>query len=435
VYKRQVWTLCRIPNVADSPSSFTIYTKAVAAVETPDPYTLIVKTETPYPLIPTEFSTWGILKAPEDAAGMAFVKDGCEYAGQWPRTEDFNSGALAVGTGPYRLQSYVKGERLVLVRNDDYWGEQPAWEQVTFRPITSDGPRVAAMLAGDVDMIESPPIQDLARLEADPNVEVVQGLSNRVIYLAMDQEQEPSPGIRGTDNNPLKDARVREALSLAINRDLIVERVMGGVAVPAAQLLPESMFGSDPELKPTPYDPDRAKALLTEAGYPNGFEITIGTPNDRYMNDDRVAQAVAQFFTRVGVRADVDASTATVFFQRRNNKEFSIYLAGWGAATGEMSSPLKSLVATPDRARGFGTTNPAGYSNPAMDALLTEALATVDDAERERLLRQASRLVMEDFGILPLHYEVTPWALRKGLTYEPRADQYTLAFLVRPLTN
>jgi peptide/nickel transport system substrate-binding protein len=428
-----VWTLCRIPNVQDSPSSFTIYTKAVDAVETPDPHTLIVKTAAPYPLIPTEFSTWGIIQAPEDAQDLVFDKAGCDYAGQWPKTEDFNSGKLAVGTGPYKFVEYTKGAQIVLERNDNYWGEKPAWERVTFRPITSDGPRVAALLAGDVDMIDNPPIQDLPRLKGEEGIEVVQGLSNRVIYLALDQFAEPSPGISGTDGkNPLKDIRVREALSKAINREAIVDRIMDGVAVPAAQLLPESMFGSDPDLKPVAYDPEGAKQLLAEAGYPDGFELVLGTPNDRYINDEKVAQAVAQFFTRVGVKTSVDAATASVFFGRRNKFEFSVYLAGWGAATGEMSSPLKSLVATLDEERGYGTTNRGRYSNPKMDELLTQALQTVDDAEREKLLREASRIVIEDYGILPLHYEVTPWAFRKGLTYTPRADQYTLAFEVRP---
>jgi peptide/nickel transport system substrate-binding protein len=192
------------------------------------------------------------------------------------------------------------------------------------------------------------------------------------------------------------------------------------------------MFGSDPTLKPEPFDPDGAKRLLAEAGYPSGFELVIGTPNDRYINDEKVAQAVAQMLTRIGIKTGVDASTASVFFQRRNKREFSVYLAGWGAATGEMSSPLKSLVATPDRTRGFGTTNPAGYSNPEMDQLLIKALATVDDEGREELLRRASRAVIQDYGIIPLHYEVTPWAFKTGLSYQPRADQYTLAFLVKP---
>ncbi|MFW5834700.1 MAG: ABC transporter substrate-binding protein, partial [Pseudomonadota bacterium] len=312
-----VWTLCRIPNVADSPSSFTLYTKAIVDVEIPDPHTLILKTEGPYPLLPTEVSTWGILNAPDDAEELAFDPAGCDYAGTWPATADFNSGELANGTGPFELASFVKGDRIILERNDDYWGEASPFEEVVLRPITSAGPRVAALLAGDVDFIENPPLQDLPALRENPDVEVVQGLSNRVIYLHMDQHLDDTPGISGVEGNPLKDRRVREALSLAINREAIVERLMGGVAVAAGELLPPSMFGANPDAEPTPYDPERATELLAEAGYPDGFEVVLGTPNDRYINDAQIAQAVAQMWARIGIETEIDAMTASVFFSRR----------------------------------------------------------------------------------------------------------------------
>ena len=253
-----------------------------------------------------------------------------------------------------------------------------------------------------------------------------QGLSNRVIYLAINQTAEGA-GLQVDGKNPLQDERVREALSKAINREAIVERIMGGVAEPASQLLAEQFFGSNPDLKVTPYDPDGAKKLLEDAGYGDGFALTLGTPNDRYINDAQVAQAVAQMWARLGVQANVEASTATVFFANRNKMIYPVYLAGWGAGTNEMSSPLRSLVATKDPSLGYGTTNWSGYSNPKMDELLTQALATVDDDKRAQLLQEASKVVMEDFGMLPLHYEVTPWAMRKGLTYDARVDQYTLA--------
>ncbi len=430
-----MFTVCRIPLVEDSPSSFTIYTKAVAGMEAPDPHTLIIKTDGPYPLLPTELASIGIISAPADATDITFSRDGCEGIGETPKTAEFNSGAKAAGTGPYKLVSFTPGDRIVLERNDDYWGEKQYWDKVTFRPITSDGPRVAALLAGDVDLIEKPPLQDLDRIKSD-GFEVAQGLSNRVIYLAMDQEQEPSPGITGTDGkNPLKDKRVREALSKAINREAIVERIMGGIAVPAGELLPHGMFGSRPDAPVEAYDPDGAKELLAEAGYPNGFGLVIGSPNDRYINDAKIAQAVAQMFARIGIDTQVDAMTASTFFSRRNNYDFSMYLAGWGSGTGEMSSPLTALVATPDKEKGMGGTNRGRYSNPEMDALIEKALGTVDDAGREKLLQQASEVVIDDYGILPLHFEVTPWAYRKGLTYEPRTDQDTLAMSVEPASS
>ncbi len=431
--KDVIYTVCRIPTVENSPSSFTVYTKGIAGMQAKDPHTLIITTDGPFPLLPVEVSAWGVISAAANGVtgDIGFSRDGCTGAGDYPKTEAFNSGAAAIGTGMYRFKEYTRGEKIVFERNENYWGEKADWATVTFRPITADGPRVAALLAGDVDMIDKPPLQDLERIKNE-GFQVAQGLSNRVIYLHMDQEQEPTPGVTDTDKNPFKDARVRKAVSMAINREAIVARIMGGVAVPAGELLPPGMFGSSSDAKPTPYDPDMAKKLLAEAGYPDGFGLTIGSPNDRYINDAQVAQAVAQMLTRVGIETQVDAVTASTFFKRRNQYEFSMYLAGWGSATGEMSSPLRALIATQNKDKGYGGTNRGRYSNPELDALIDKALATVDDDKREAVLREASKLAMSDFAILPLHFEVTPWAFRKGITYAPRADQYTLALGVKP---
>lgn len=429
-----VFTVCRIPTVENSPSSFTVYTKAIAGMEVKDPHTLLIKTDSPFPLLPNEVAAWGILSATANGVtgDIVFSRDGCTGVESYPKTEDFNSGKAAIGTGMYKFKEFTRGEKIVFERNDAYWGDKGAWETVVFRPITSDGPRVAALLAGDVDLIDNPPLQDLERIKSE-GFQVAQGLSNRVIYLHLDQHGEETPGITGTNGkNPLLDQRVRKALSMAINREAIVDRIMNGVAVPAGELLPQGFFGTTPGAEPEKYDPDGAKKLLAEAGYPDGFGLTIGSPNDRYINDAQVSQAVAQMFTRIGIQTQVDAVTASTFFKRRNGHEFSVYLAGWGAATGEMSSPLRALVATPDKAKGYGGTNAGRYSNPEMDALIDQALATVDDDKRDALLQQASQVVMEDYGILPLHFEVTPWAFRKGISYVPRADQYTLALGVKP---
>ncbi len=431
--KDVVYTVCRIPNVENSPSSFTVYTKAIADMQTPDPHTLIIKTDTPYPLLPVEVSTWGVLSATANGVtgDIGFSREGCSGTGDYPKTDDFNTGKAAIGTGMYKFKEYTRGDRIVFERNGNYWGDKADWATVTFRPITADGPRVAALLAGDVDMIDKPPLQDLERIKSE-GFQVAQGLSNRVIYLHLDHEQEPTPGVTGTDKNPFKDVRVRKAVSMAINRDAIVARIMGGVAVPAGELLPPGMFGSTPGASAEEYNADAAKKLLAEAGYPNGFGLTIGSPNDRYINDAQVAQAVAQMLTRIGIETKVDAVTASTFFKRRNQYEFSMYLAGWGSGTGEMSSPLRALVATQDKEKGYGGTNRGRYSNPDLDALIDQALATVDDDKREKILQQASGLVMADYGILPLHFEVTPWAFRKGISYAPRTDQYTLALGVKP---
>lgn len=426
-----IYTVCRIPGVKDSPSLFTTYTKAASRFEVPDPHTLIVHTEGPYPLLPIEFSSWGIISAKAngiDGKAIVFNKSGCGDI-KYPTTADFNDGKAAIGTGPYLLESFRKGEGVRLKRNMGYWGKAPQWDTVVMKPLTSDGPRVAALFAGDVDMIENPPLQDLARVKANSSMKVVQGISNRVIYIALGSGLDNHKGISAPDSkNPLKDVRVREALSIAVNRDAIVSRIMGGVAVPAGELLPAGMFGAHPEgqMKPPAYNVERAKKLLADAGYPDGFSITLGTPNDRYINDGEVAQAVAQMWTRIGVKTSIDAMTSSTFFSRRNKFEFAAYLAGWGASTGEMGSPLKALVATANKTTGYGATNKTGYSNKAFDESLARALSTVDDKEREELLRETSRSAMGDWAIIPLHFEVTPWAMKASISYKPRVDQYTL---------
>ena len=201
-----------------------------------------------------------------------------------------------VGTGPYKLANYTRGTQVVLERNDAYWGDKPHWQKVTWRPVSSEGPRVAALLAGDVDVIENPPIQDFDRIKG-AGFQIVQGISNRIIYLHMDQYRDPAwktPGVKGTDKNPFLDKRVREAVSKAINRQAIVERIMGGVAVAAGELLPTPLFGTSPEMKPPPSIRRAPRSSSPRPAIRTASRSRSARPNDRYINDEKVAQAAAQ---------------------------------------------------------------------------------------------------------------------------------------------
>jgi peptide/nickel transport system substrate-binding protein len=428
-----IYSFCRAPRVENSPSSFAIYSRGVAGMTAPDPLTLVVKTAGPYPVLPSEASTIFILSAKANGAGeVTFDRQECKGIGTFPKTEAFNAGTATIGTGAYKLVRFTKGDRIILERNDGYWGEKPQWQRVVFRPITSAGPRVAALLAGDVDAIENVPIQDLERVKANPNFKVVQGLSARVIYLHFNYVDDAPPGVAGTDGkNPFRDKRVREAISKAIDRDAIVARIMGGVAVAAGELLPSMMFGANKDMKAPKADVEGAKKLLAEAGYPNGFTLVLGAPNDRYINDGQIAQAVAQMLARIGIKVSVDAMTASQFFAKRTRREFGFWLAGWISDTGEMSAQIKPLAATPNRDKGWGTTNPGGFSNAQVDALLEKALGTIDDGQRAAVLAEASRIAMADYGLLPLHFEMTTWAMRKELSYTPRVDQTTEATMIK----
>jgi peptide/nickel transport system substrate-binding protein len=196
--------------------------------------------------------------------------------------------------------------------------------------------------------------------------------------------------------------------------------------------MPEGTFGYAPGLKPEPYDPEGARKLLAEAGYPDGFGLTLHGPNNRYVNDEQITQAIAQMFTRIGVVTRVDTMPSAVFFSRANKLEFSALVAGWGSDTGEASSPLKALLATFSNEKGMGQANRGRYSNPKMDALLDQALSTVDDAKREKLLEQATEVAMSDVGIITLYHQENLWATRKGIVYTPRADERTFAHFFRP---
>ena len=416
-----ICTFERAPNVPNSPAGFGTYTKG-KTFEKIDDYTIHVKTDAPYPTMVN------------DLGNIAIVSNegGCEGT-----TEEYNSGKAAAGTGPYKYSEYVPGDRIVLEANPDYWGDKPIWDKVTLKPIKAGPSRVAALLAGDVDIINGVPTTDISTLKARDDVTLSQGVSNRVIYLHIDQFRENSPFVHanggGDIENPLMNQKVRKAISKAISRELIRDRVMEGLSIPAGQLLPEGFFGVSENLKPEPYDPEGAKALLAEAGLPDGFELTIHGPNDRYVNDAKIAEAIAQMLTRIGIKTQVETMPRSVYFTRASTgadglPEFSLILVGWGAGSGEASSPLRALIATFDKEKGMGTANRGRYSNPEVDKVIEEALAEVDDEKRADLLAKATELAIEDLAIIPIHYQVNTWASRKGLKYIPRTDEYTVAY-------
>ena len=328
----------------------------------------------------------------------------------------------------------------MLKANYGYWGGEEPWDKVTFKILTNPAARVAALLSGDVQMIETVPTSDIARLSKDPKFNLVDKVSNRVIYVHLNQSTEKSPPFvtdksgKPLEKNPFRDARVRKALSIAINRDAIADRIMEKKAVPAAQLLPDFFYGTSKKLKPAKFDPEGAKKLLAEAGYPNGFAITIHGPNNRYINDDKIAQAIAQFYTRIGVDAKVETMPSAVYFTRATKLEFGYMVLGWGTESGEQGSSLRSLLATFDPSKGMGVTNRGRYSNPELDKALAVALVTMDEKKREALIQQAAELAMNDTALIPIHYEVSTWATAQGLRYTARTDQYTLASGLKPGT-
>jgi peptide/nickel transport system substrate-binding protein len=411
----------RVPRVPNSPSPFTAFTKQIVKIEIPDPYTIRFKTAQPYPLMPSDMTQVAIINKQFATAS----------------TDDFNSGKAAIGTGPYKVARYVKSDRLELARNDAWWGGRTPWEKVTLRILPNDASRVAALLSGDVQVIENVPTSDVGKLKTDKRLALYRTVADRLIYLHLDSDRDNSPFVTDRDGkpmakNPLKDPRVRKALSKAIDRPTIVARVMEGEAIASGQLVPDFLFGATKNLHMEKFDPDGAKKLLAEAGYPNGFGLTIHSPNNRYVNDAKIAQAIAQMLTRAGVDTKVIAMPSATYFSQATDLKFSFMLLGWGTGTGEASSSLKALLMTFNRDKGFGTANRGRYSNGKVDALTEDALMTVDDVKREAYLQRATELAVNDTGVIPLHFQVNLWATRDGISYVPRVDEQTQAWKFKP---
>ncbi len=416
-----VATFDRVPNVPNSPNSFAQFVRGIESITRQGDDTLIIRTKAPNPKLAFELSR--VFIVPAKIARSA-------------TTADFNSGKAAIGTGPYKVVEWVNGDRLVLARNDAYWGPKEPWAKVTERVIARDPTRVAALIAGDVDAIDLPSIADLPRLRADQRFTLTKGAAGLVHYIALDSSRDVSPGVTAKDGkplaaNPLKDPRVRKALSLAINRQAICERLMDGSALPASQLLPTSYPGTSPRLKPDPFDLARAQALMREAGYADGFRIVLASTNDRYPNDAAVAQSIAQMWTRLNLKVDVEAVPGSLFFGRATKQEFSAFAAQYGSE--EAGSGIRGMLMTPDPSIGAGTANRTRYSNGKVDALTREALVQMDEGKRNAWLEKAIEVAMDDQALIPVFYPIFDYAAKKGLAITHRPERRFNAGMVRPV--
>lgn len=415
-----IFSYNRTRNVPGTVASFAGYLRTIESMQAPDPLTLIVKTTIPNPDLPLNLASIHIVS---------------KHIGEKSATEDYNSGKAMIGTGPYKFVSYTPGDRVIMTRNDDYWGEKQIWEKVNYRYINNAASRTAALLAGDVDVIDKVSVSDLAKLKQAPNVSVYPYDGLRVMLLQPSFNPTPTPYI--TDNagkplpvNPLLDVKVREALNLAINRKAIVDRILQDAATEANQWMPKGTFGYNPEVKDIPYDAKKAKALLAEAGYPEGFNLTMHVPNDRYPQGPETAQAVAQFWTRIGVKTKVEVMPWAVYSGRARKNEYAMSMLAWGNGTGEASYALVNILATVTPEKGLGSSNWGHYSNAKIDADLLKATSEFDAAKREAILRDAVKSVSEDVGIIPLYHYKNIWAARKGLKVTPMTSDRTAAQMV-----
>ena len=358
-----------------------------------------------------------------DEIGNVFIVSSKAAGGA--STDDFNTGKAAIGTGPYRFVAWKRGESVELRGYPQYWRGAPEFDQVMLRFIPSTASRIAGLLAGEVDVIDGVPPNDVPTIIARPELRVWSGLTNRITFLAIDSARAVTPfatDLNGAPlaKNPLADVRVRQALSKMLNRALLVERMAGGQGVLAGQIVPAGQGGHAADMTPDTLDLDAARRLLAEAGYPQGFGLSIHSSNDRFPEDSAVLQAVGQMFTRGGIRINaVTSMPFNVIIGQAAAQKLSLFLWAYNSAAPDASEGLKSLLATRNVAAGMGGSNRTQYSNPAFDALLAQGLGEFDEARRNAIFADATRLaVRNDVAIIPLYWQKHTWGTKAGLRYE-----------------
>lgn len=412
-----------IKGVPNTPGAFTTFTTGITTIKAAGDDTVEVETEGPMPLIYKNLSRIYIIS---------------EKTGKTASTEDYTTGKAMIGTGPYKFVRWTPGVSVEFVRNDDSWRPKEPWDKVTFKILKNDSSRLAALLAGDVDIISGVPTTDIERVEKSSAVKLWTGPTARFTMFVPGLVQEASnPHYSAKDGtplkeNPLKNPKVRQALNLAIDRDVIVERVNQGQAVRARQFVPEGMTGYVPGYDASAFDPKKAKKLMTEAGYPDGFRLNVQTSNDRITNAVKTIQTVAQMWTRhLNMEIKVETMPHAVFSTRRGKLELPMFMSSWGNSIFDPMGVINPLLMTYDKKKGNGPSNRSGYSNPELDRIATAAAVEVDQEKYNALCAQALKIAMDDVAMMPIVFWVFSWGTKANLTYVPRLDQYTLAMAVR----
>jgi peptide/nickel transport system substrate-binding protein len=381
-------------------SEFINTGKSIDSIEVIDDYTVVIKTKKPIPWFANNMH-------------QVFIMDK-------ESTEARDSGDVMVkpiGTGAYKLEEWVKGSYVRMAANQDYWEGAPSLKKVEIRPITESSTRFAALISGQVKIVTGVPVELFDKVVTNPKLEVVSRPARRSIFLALANE----PG------TPVADIRVRKAMYMAINEDEIIEKIMRGHATPAAQVPDPPTIGYNASIERLPYDPARAKQLLEEAGYGDGFEITLSGPNDRYVQDEKIAEAVAKYLAKVGIKVELDVKPKSIFFGEVAEGGLEFYLIGWFDGTFDMGRTYFKLAHTRDPEQGFGGLNGANFSDTSMDILLEATADLVDPPVRKQVLQDLNKMAMMDkITWIPLHYQEDLYAIQKGqgVKFQPRPDRW-----------
>ncbi|TCL71404.1 ABC transporter substrate-binding protein [Rhizobium sp. BK251] len=415
-----IFSLNRAKEIPNSPAPFSGNVAAIDSMKAIDNLTVEFKTKKPTP----DFM---------EQIGFVYIVE--KKVAEGASIEDFNSGKAAVGTGAYKFKSWTPGDNLVLTRNDAFWGKKQDFDNVTVKFISNDASRVAALRSGAVDLIDAVPPGDVKTIEGISDLKVFSIASSRLIYLALDSVRDNSPFVTdkdggALDKNPLKDVKVRQALSELVNRQLIIDRLLDGSAEAAGQLVPNGVAGNDPSIEAPTFNTEEAKKLLTEAGYADGFGITIHTSNDRFPGDAEVAQALGQMFARGGLKVNgVVAQPYNIYTKGASAGEFSAFIFSLGNSTPTSATGLRNLLMTANKDAGTGSFNRTKYTNPAFDDAMRAATAEFDTEKRVEMLQKATGMVFADVPVIPLYWQKVHWAGKANLTYVANMTEDTTATL------
>ena len=394
------------------------YTNPIKEVRKAGDFAVDIETNTPFPILPDTLTALAVMskKWCEDNKAEQAVdrRKGIE------NTASFK----ANGTGPFRLKERQPSVRTVIVKSFTWWGKAEGnIDEVVFTPIGNDATRVAALLSGETDLMEPVPLQDVERLKGS-GFTVLQGPELRTIFLGMDQKRDELLYSNIKGKNPFKDVRVRRAVYFAIDEETIKARVMRGAALPTALMVGAAVRGFQADMNKRPaYDAEAAKKLLAEAGYPNGFEVTMNCPNDRYVNDLAICQAVAANLARVGIKINLAAETKVTYFPKILRRDTSFYLLGWTPSTVDAHDTLQAIMASPTD-KGQGQFNLGAYSNPKLDELTSKIQSETDQGKRNEYIREAFKIHQDDVGHIPLHQQALAWGYSNKVSLVQLPNNY-----------
>lgn len=410
---------------SDEASDTRSWFAPVSEVKVVDDYTVDIMTTAPNPIFPDSIANWMMMDS-----GWAEANNAAR-----PDKDNGNFATLnANGTGAFQLMTREPGLRTVLEPFGGWWDE--AEHNITraeLTPIQNPATAVAALLSGDVDFINPVPIQDTARLAANDQVKVIQGIEARVIMLGFPHEAEALKySAETTGANPFADPRVRQAVAHAVNVPAVLQTIMRGNAEEVSQLVSPAMRGYSAGLANRPaYDPEKARTLLAEAGYADGFSFGLKCPNDRYLNDESVCQAITGMLAQVGMQATLDAMPVQTYWPELRSDNYDMYLLGWSPGTFDAEHPVRFLASTPNEEKKLGSWNFGGFSNERVDELLPMIQSEIDDGKRQAMLDEVTKILQDEVAYVPLYVQPLVWGTQANIALTQRPDNF---FILRWVT-